>query len=98
MYEVVISAKGDSDFESIVNYTSQTYGEAQAARYVSVIRNEFLALSEMPTIGHLRKDIPSRYRARNAGQHVIIYEISEKNKIVSIIRILHTQMDFSSKF
>ena len=98
MYKLIISFQGDSDFEAIINYTSQTYGERQAILYAEVIQQEFMAISEMPTIGHIRKDMPSRYRARNAGQHVIVFEISEENGMVNILRILHTQMDFSSKF
>lgn len=98
IYTLKISNEADSDFASLINYTAQNYGKVQAINYAKVIQLEMNYISKMPTIGHLRKDMPSRYLARNAGQHVIIYEISKKSHSVSIVRILHTQMDFTQKF
>jgi plasmid stabilization system protein ParE len=51
----------------------------------------------MPSIGHTRNDLPTETLSYNFESHTIIYQINEENKLVQILRILHSRMDFDVK-
>ncbi|MGR3177252.1 MAG: type II toxin-antitoxin system RelE/ParE family toxin [Candidatus Anammoxibacter sp.] len=49
-----------------------------------------------PFLGHSRPDIPTEYRAYQAGQHIIIFRI--KDTTIYVVRVLHGSMDFIDMF
>lgn len=94
MYELNYSAEALEDLIYILQYTFETFGEKQMNIYYNKIEKSLDSLKTMPTIGHSRKDIPFETLAYNVEKHTIIYEIVEDKKLVQILRILHSKMDF----
>lgn len=98
MYKVSISFEADQDLFDILEYTEDAFGLAQKLNYLSLFKIAFQKLSSMPHIGHTRNDIPLDTLAYNIEKHTIIYEIIENKKLVQILRILHSKMDFDVVF
>ncbi len=98
MYKLVFSEDFDYTIKLILQFSVETFGESIADEYFMKIDIALTKLSNMPSIGHKRNDIPSDTLAFNVEKHVIIYEIKEAEKTVHILRILHSRMNFRSKF
>jgi toxin ParE1/3/4 len=98
MHSVIISFEADQDLFDILEYTEETFGEPQKLIYYSQFKNAFEKLAKMPTIGHSRSDIPLDTFALSVEKHTIIYEVIEDDKLVQILRILHSKMDFDVMF
>ena len=95
-YKLSLSKKAQEDFEGILLYTLQAWGEEQMYSYRDDILNTTLdGLKKQPHIGHKRPDLSKRHRVLAAGQHVIVYQLIDKDIFVS--RILHSRMDFVQK-
>jgi toxin ParE1/3/4 len=97
-FDLIISQIAEEELESIVNYTTLTFGENQASIYLSQLFESFHDLQKQPELGHSRTDIPKDYLCYNVGQHCVIYLVSKKKKRIEITRILHARMNFSQKF
>jgi len=92
-YKLSLSKKAQEDFEDILLYTIEVWGEEQMYVYRDDILNTALEeLQKQPHIGHARPDLSDQHRAFIAGRHVIVYQLIDKNVFVS--RILHSRMDF----
>ena len=88
---LVLSPQAEDDFADILQYTFESWGEAQFYAYRTVINEALLMLQTHPHIGRLRPELSAQHRLFPAGQHLIVYRISEKAVLVS--RILHSRMD-----
>jgi toxin ParE1/3/4 len=91
-YSLIVAPEAQMDIVGILQYTLETWGRSQADEYQSVIAGEFSAIRANPGIGHSRSDIPERYNAHQAGQHVIIFRVEAET--VYVVRVLHGSMDF----
>ena len=91
-YSLTVAPEAQTDIVGILQYTLELWGQSQADKYQSVIAGEFSAIRSNPGIGHRRLDIPERYRAHQAGQHVIIFRVEAET--VYVVRVLHGSMDF----
>lgn len=92
-YKLNFSEKAEEDFEDILLYTLETWGEAQMLSYRDEVLNPALEkLQKQPYLGYKRPDLSDRHRALSAGQHVIVYQL--KGEDIFISRILHNKMDF----
>jgi toxin ParE1/3/4 len=94
VYSIIISFEADQDLFDILDYTEETFGESQRLVYFSQFKTAFERLAKMPSIGHSRSDIPLDTLALSVEQHTVIYEVIEHDKLVQILRILHSKMDF----
>ena len=98
MLPIKLSPKAYDDLVLILVYTKKEYGEAQTNKYKNLILSGINLIGKMPYIGHTRIDLPSSFLAYSVGQHILIYKIREGQNEVTIIRILHSRMDFTSRF
>lgn len=98
MFILNLSALADQDLEDILMYSIKTFGERQAIIYSKEINEALIKTAKILTIGHSRNDVPSPYLSYIVGQHILIYLVDEILNEVTIIRILHSRMDFSSRF
>ena len=92
-YTLHLSFPAELDYESIIQYTHETYGENQMHIYAKSLDKAFQNLIAMPRIGVKRNDIPIDCRALLVEHHVIIYKINANT--IYILRILHQRMNFS---
>lgn len=88
---LILSPRAETDFTDILQYTLETWGEAQMLAYRAVIHQALLSIRDNPEIGPLREEISSAHRVFPAGQHIIIYRV--KDAEVHVSRILHGRMD-----
>ena len=92
-----ISKEALNDLEKIWLYTSETWSKEQADYYFDLIINEIEYLSGNPKSGKDYNEIRKGYFRSRVKSHFIFYRINIKNEEIEIIRILHQQMDISSR-
>ena len=85
------------DLEKIWLYTFEVWSKSQADYYFDVLMNEIEYLSENPKSGKDYNEIRKGYFRSRVKSHFIFYKINLKNEEIEIIRILHQQMDISSR-
>jgi toxin ParE1/3/4 len=88
---VILSPEAEADFSDILQYTLETWGKAQMLTYQAVLDKALLTIQGNPGVGHKRPELSPEHRVFPAGQHIIIYRVTEKALQVS--RILHGRMD-----
>lgn len=88
---LVLSPRAENDFADILQYTLETWGEAQMLAYRSMLQQTLLSIRDNPIIGPVRAEISSEHRIFPAGQHVIIYRVVGAD--IHVSRILHGRMD-----
>lgn len=92
-----ISKEALNGLEKIWLYTFETWSTEQADYYYELIMNEIEYLSQNPTSGKDYNDIRKGYFRSRVKSHFIFYKINLENDEIEIIRILHQQMDISSR-
>ncbi|MEY8760992.1 type II toxin-antitoxin system RelE/ParE family toxin [Chryseobacterium tongliaoense] len=92
-----ISKEASNDLEKIWLYTSETWSKEQADHYFDLLMDEIEYLSENPKSGKDYNEIRKGYFRSRVKSHFIFYKINIKNEEIEIIRILHQQMDISSR-
>ncbi|WP_027379130.1 type II toxin-antitoxin system RelE/ParE family toxin [Chryseobacterium daeguense] len=92
-----ISKEALNDLEKIWLYTSEIWSREQADYYLDLLINEIEYLSENPKSGKDYNEIRKGYFRSRVKSHFIFYKINLKNEEIEIIRILHQQMDISSR-
>ncbi|MDE3201362.1 MAG: type II toxin-antitoxin system RelE/ParE family toxin [Acidobacteriota bacterium] len=86
----VLSKLARADLIGIADYTVDTWGEAQALRYLSQIEEALDRLEKNPRIGRRCDPIRRGYRRHEVGEHVLFYLIRKEEVFIS--RILHGSM------
>ena len=94
-YLLIVAPEAQMDIVGILQYTFEKWGQSQADKYHRIIACEFSTIRTNPGVGHSRTDIPKRYKAHQAGQHVIIFRV--ETETVFIVRVLHGSMDFNNR-
>ena len=96
MKTLELSKKAKEDLRQIAKYTENRWGKTQRNIYVKQFDDGFHLLAETPFAGKACDFIAEGYRRFPLGSHIIFYKESEKNKI-TIIRILHQNMDVEAR-
>lgn len=91
MANYLLSKLAQQDIISIVDYTMDTWGQAQVSKYLSQLEQRFEWLSENSESGKEREDVKEGYRSYPEGRHVIFYRIAKAG--VEIIGIIHQSED-----
>jgi len=94
-FELTKEAK--EDLRKIAKYTEKRWGRNQRDLYIKQFDDDFHLLAESPPVGKQCDYIKNGYRKFPQGSHIIFYREGEKSKI-TIIRILHKNMDIEAKF
>lgn len=87
---VTLSPRARQDFVDILQYTGETWGEAQLLIYRDKIDEALRAIGRNPNIGHRRNDLPATHLAYLVGSHVIVFR--ERANGIGVVRILHQRM------
>lgn len=88
---LILSPQAEDDLADILQYTLETWGEAQVYVYREVLDNALLTIQQHPHIGSNRPEISPVHKILPAGEHLIIYRLSEI--AVNVSRILYRGMD-----
>lgn len=88
-YRLELSDSAEKDFQNILFYTLQEWGERQMLRYAEALDTALIEIEKNPLKG--KKDFPP-HRFVRAKDHYIFYRIDKKTIIVT--RILHGAMHF----
>ena len=89
-----LSKRASQDLAGIWRYTLEKWSREQANVYVSGLLNSCSLAADCPTeMGRSYSHIQENYWTYHWGSHIIFYRI-EKDNTVSVVRILHEQMDF----
>ena len=83
----------ESDLIGIWVYSFETWGEAQADRYLNALEHGIREVAENPTGGESRHQLREGYRSKSIGHHVVFYTFNEAE--VRIRRVLHEVMDMN---
>jgi len=84
------SRRAAADLMSIADYTLQTWGKAQTARYISELEVCCQRLADNPALGRPCDDVRPELRRLEHGKHVVFYRQERGGIMVS--RILHQRM------
>ncbi len=87
---VTLSPRARQDFVDILQYTGETWGEAQLLIYRDKIDEALRAIGRNPSSGHRRNDLPATHLAFLVGSHVIVFR--ERAGGIGVVRILHQRM------
>ncbi len=103
-WRVRLTAAAEADFREILNWTAETFGNAQAHAYAHTLINALAALTEGPHVagGRPRDDIAKGLMALHVarggrkGRHLVVYRVAadERRQTIDVLRLLHDSMDF----
>lgn len=92
----ILSPAAQVDVNEIWDYSARNWGEEQAERYISGIRDACDALANGSRQGRAIDDIRPGYRRLAVASHFLFYRITDAG-MIDIIRILHQRMDAASR-
>jgi len=81
-----------SDLQSIRDYTLETWGPEQECIYLDSLWSKFEEILSTPERWRRREDLFPGCRIAAQGKHVILFRF--EGKVLQIVRILHSAMDF----
>jgi toxin ParE1/3/4 len=87
-----LSPAAEADLDDIWNYTTITWSQEQAERYVSRLFDTFIKLGENPGLGRNADWVMPGYRRFRCDHHLIFYVNTNKGQ-ADIVRILHEKVD-----
>jgi toxin ParE1/3/4 len=103
LWPVRLTSAAEADLQSIIDWTLEQFGDAQASTYAETIALALAALTDGPTASGVRersdiaKGLFTLHVARNGrrGRHFVMFRVgSEKqHQWMDVLRFLHDAMD-----
>jgi toxin ParE1/3/4 len=107
-WTVRLSAAAEADFEHIVQWTSEQFGDTQAIVYAETLSIALAALTQGPDIigakarDEILKGLFSLHVARQGrkGRHFIMFRVGPRGSgdVIEVLRLLHDSMDLPRHF
>lgn len=97
MARILVAETADADTADIISYLNLKAGHEIAAKYVAAFEEVYERLAVYPQSGSSRKILGPQVRINIVSPFVIIYEYSEANDLVTILRILHGHRKISPR-
>ena len=98
-YQVKITSIASNDLYEIYSYIAETlFAETSAKNLMREIDNAITSLNEMPYRYSLSLDKTLRgkgYRRVVIKSYVILFQVNEKDKIVTVVRVFHSSMNYT---
>jgi toxin ParE1/3/4 len=92
-YVLILSPQAIEDYEDILSYTLQMWGEEQLAVYDEMLDKALGIITEDPARGRKHRKLSAEYKYYHVGRHYIIYRLAGLE--VQVVRILHDKMDIA---
>ncbi|OIO71150.1 MAG: plasmid stabilization protein ParE [Zetaproteobacteria bacterium CG1_02_53_45] len=96
MPHYLLSESARQDILSIRDYTLETWGTAQAGKYLSMLKQRLEWLAGNPALGKNRDEVSEGYLSFPEGRHVIFYRLDEDG--IEVIAIVHQSEDIDTHF
>ncbi|PWK48570.1 type II toxin-antitoxin system RelE/ParE family toxin [Pleionea mediterranea] len=96
MTSFTLTQRAKNDLKSIAKFTEARWGRTQRNIYIRQFDEAFHMLADAPFMGKNCDFIKAGYHKSPQGSHIIFYKVVP-NKSLEIIRILHKNMDVTSK-
>lgn len=94
---MLFSNKAVEDLTNIWNYTAETWSEAQADKYYTLLVAACRQIAGNPRpSGREYTEVMSGLFGYRTGKHIVFYR-SLSGNAVEIVRILHEQMDLKNR-
>ena len=107
-WRVRLTATAEADFQQIVQWSIDRFGERQALVYAETLSLALEALSEGPDVNgatardEILKGLFSLHVARKGrkGRHFVIFRIARDGPgdVIEVLRLLHDSMDLQRHF
>ena len=101
MYKLEFLPVAKKDMDDIIYYVSHNLKNSSAARKLSKnfikSANSILDFPYGLSIYKYSEKLANNYRCIRIKNFLMFYTINEKDKIVTIVRVLHKKMDISNK-
>lgn len=103
-WKVRLARAAVTDFDGIVEWTADRFGDTQADVYRQTLLEALAALADGPDItgvkplNHAMPGLLSLHVARNGrrGRHVLLFRVEAvRKRKIEVLRILHDAMDFT---
>ena len=91
MKSLRIADAAKADLREIKQYTEQTWGAAQARRYLDEFRARVTLLRQRSRLGRPREELGAGLRSLPSRAHVIFYK--DMDDRIEVVRVLHASMD-----
>lgn len=91
MRRLFLTRKAEDDLRGIWIYSAESWGPAQADRYLDGLERALEACGEEPTRGTERREARSGTWSWTALRHVLFYRFDGESVVVQ--RVLHGAMD-----
>lgn len=92
---VVLAPGARLDLQDILRYTTQQWGRRQRSIYKQVLYRGFDQLARHPLMGQERPEYGEHSRSFLIEHHLVIYEATETELLIS--RIIHTSRDIAGE-
>jgi toxin ParE1/3/4 len=102
-WSVRLTVAAETDFESIIGWTLEQFGDVQARLYAQVLSSAVEALTAGPNVpgANARSQIGKRLftfhvaREGNRGRHFVLFRVDAARGLrqIEVLRILHDAMD-----
>ncbi len=90
------TGKAEGDLAAIVDYTLETWGAAQAVKYIDGLEGLAANLAQTPDLGKSRADFHKGLFVFPFERHLLFYR--KERHGITIVRILHDSMDTPRHF
>jgi toxin ParE1/3/4 len=85
-----LTRRAEADLFDIADYTRQTWGDEQCARYLDLLEACCQRLADHPVLGRACDKLRPGLRRREQGKHVVFYRRDGDD--ILVVRILHERM------
>ena len=102
-WTVRLAAAAERDFQGILAWTAEQFGEHQVGVYAGTIIASLEALASGPDAARAKPrseilpDLYSLHIARGGrkGRHLVLFRVDRTRMIVDVLRLLHDSMDIA---
>ena len=88
--------KAEGDLAAIIDHTVETWGSAQAVKYMDGLEVLAASLAQTPDLGKAREDLHKGLLVFPYERHLLFYRRERHG--ITIVRILHDSMDTPRHF
>jgi toxin ParE1/3/4 len=86
-----LSAEAEADLDGIVEYTIETWSQAQSDRYLIQLRTRCQQLADTPQLDRTFDEVRPGLLRANQGSHMILYR-RDFGAGIRVVRVLHQRM------
>lgn len=91
---LVLTPSARADLEDIWRYSFETWGIAQADRYLAGLDRSLATICALPDIARARTEFACPTRIHRSGKHLILYRVQDG--ALRVLRVLHARQNWQA--